>query len=144
MTELQKRQIAELQGKGYGYVKISKELGMNMDTVKSHCRRKRLWMEQAKAAEAALIKPQSGGKKHYCPQCGAEVEQTPGRKEKRFCSDFCRMKWWNRQNTLVKKKRMSEHACPNCGKIFEFYGRRSQRKYCSHECYIQSRYGKAE
>jgi len=66
--------------------------------------------------------------------------QTEGRKEKKFCSDRCRNKWWNSHLSEVKRKAMYEYTCPNCKKTFMAYGNRN-RKYCSHECYINDRFG---
>jgi endogenous inhibitor of DNA gyrase (YacG/DUF329 family) len=32
-----------------------------------------------------------------CEFCGQSVRQSEHRKRKRFCSDKCRMSWWNRR-----------------------------------------------
>jgi endogenous inhibitor of DNA gyrase (YacG/DUF329 family) len=68
------------------------------------------------------------------------VAQNSGRKEKKFCSDKCRMTWWNRHLDKVKRKAVYEYICPHCGKPFTVYGN-SHRKYCSHECYVADRFG---
>lgn len=41
------------------------------------------------------------GEVHHCLCCGKEVVQPGGRKEKKFCSDKCRNKWWN-SNLLIR------------------------------------------
>jgi len=68
--------------------------------------------------------------------CGVEVEQTAGRKRKKFCSDKCRMTWWSKN-----KKTGFVLWCQQCKKQFTAYPDR-KRKYCSHECYVKARFGK--
>ncbi|MCD8074180.1 MAG: hypothetical protein LUF27_03930 [Lachnospiraceae bacterium] len=77
---------------------------------------------------------------HKCLCCGVPVRQNPGRKEKKFCSDKCRNKWWNAHLDRVDRRAMREVICANCGKTFSVYGS-AARKYCCHECYIEHRFG---
>ncbi|WP_085022389.1 RNA polymerase subunit sigma-70 [Anaerovibrio sp. JC8] len=126
MTNLEKRQVMDLREKGYGYIRISNELGISVNTIKSFCRR-------------SLVSKTDD--KHYCRCCGKEVEQTKGRKEKKFCSDSCRMKWWNRNLDKVDRRTYQSKSCPNCGSEFTVYGTFSKKKYCSHSCYIKFRFG---
>ena len=77
---------------------------------------------------------------HFCPQCGAEVIQNPGRKEKKYCNNFCRLTWWNAHNERVRKKAIYHFECVYCKKPFTAYGNK-HRKYCSHICYIKDRFG---
>ena len=110
-----------LQGKSAGV--IADALGLSVNTVKSYLRRH----------------PDMGCT-HFCPQCGKPVMQTEGRKEKKFCSDKCRNKWWNAHLDQVDRRAIREVICANCGRTFSVYGR-TERKYCSHACYIQHRFG---
>lgn len=64
-------------------------------------------------------------------------------KEKIFCSDSCRMKWWNSHQELVDRKAEYDFVRRNCGRLFTAYGNK-ERKYCSHRCYIEHRYSKKE
>ena len=64
--------------------------------------------------------------------CGKEVVQPGGRKEKKFCSDKCRNKWWNSNLDKVNRKANYEFICPHCKKPFSAYGNKN-RKYCSHQ-----------
>lgn len=41
---------------------------------------------------------------HVCKFCGKEVHQNPGRKEKKFCDDKCRMAYWNSHQDKVERK----------------------------------------
>ena len=53
----------------------------------------------------------------FCHQCGIPIQQTVGRKQKQYCSDKCRMTWWNAhpkcqfsENGLIK----ASSAKKNC------------------------------
>lgn len=50
------------------------------------------------------------------------MQQPPKRKLKKFCSDKCRMKWWNTHQYLIKKEANYNIVCRNCGKQFVSYG----------------------
>lgn len=133
MTDNEKAAIAEHRRKGCGYKKISHLTGVCESTVKTFCRRNGL---AGIAAESES--PRTA--EQPCKYCGKAVVQYPGRKEKKFCSDACRNKWWNSHLGLVKRKAMYEFVCPRCKKTFYAYGNKN-RKYCSHECYIEDRFG---
>jgi len=125
MTAEQKQQIAVLREQGNGYKKTAQILGISENTVKSIYQR-------CKAAESAA--------EDTCLCCGKALTQTPGCKKKKFCSDSCRMKWWNGHLDRVKRKANYDFICPNCHKPFTAYGN-ANRKYCCHECYIEDRFG---
>ena len=133
MTNEQRAAIKEYRNNGYGYKKISRLTGICESTVKTFCRRNGLG--------GNTQEPTSETEK-TCINCGKPIVQYPGRKEKKFCSDSCRNRWWNSHLNLVKRKAMYEFVCPTCGKTFSAYGNRN-RKYCSHECYIEDRFGGA-
>lgn len=122
MNDIQKAQIEKLRRDGLGYMKIAKEMGLSPNTLKSYLRRHPL------------------GEEHTCLNCGRPVKQNKGRKEKKFCSDECRMAWWNAHRELVKRKNAHEMECGHCHKMFTVYGN-SRRKYCSFECYLAERFG---
>lgn len=118
MTEIQKKEILSMRIKGMGYGEIAKGLELSINTVKSFCHR-------------------NEGK---CEQCGMPVQQLTGRKHKRFCSDSCRIRWWNAHKDLVNRRRFYEVRCSYCQRDFYVYGK-NKRKYCSHQCYINERFG---
>ena len=135
MTKNEKEQVDRLRREGLGYKKIAQIIGVSDNSVKTYCRRKgkdEVFQE--------IVAPMPGTVHRECLCCGKEVLQTAGRKEKKFCSDRCRMKWWNSHLDLVKRKAMYEFTCPCCGKQFTAYGN-ANRKYCSHACYIEDRFG---
>jgi endogenous inhibitor of DNA gyrase (YacG/DUF329 family) len=110
--------IRELQMQGHGYKKIAKILGISENTVKSYCRRHPV--------------------ENSCLQCGRALSHTQGKKRKKFCSDKCRLTWWNSHKEFVKKKTFYTLTCQHCGQLFESYGN-SKRKFCSRACFNDSR-----
>ncbi len=123
MTDLETRQIEDLRKQGNGYKKIAQLTGLSINTVKSFCRR----IGTSDSSQ--------------CMQCGKEIIQVRGRKEKKFCCDACRMKWWNSHQDQVRRKAVYEFTCQACGTIFTAYGN-AHRKYCCRACYLKGRYGK--
>ena len=80
MSKHKQRKLELLRLDGYGPLRISKELGLSVNTVKSYIRRHPFPVNAV-----------------YCIQCGSVVKQTPGRKQKKFCSNKCRSQYWNYQ-----------------------------------------------
>ena len=136
MTKDEKSRVAELRRAGSGYKRIAQELGLSESTVKTFCHRNGL---NSLSDEKQEVNSRDVTEKP-CLCCGKMVVQYPGRKEKKYCSDDCRTKWWNSHIGEVKRKAMHDYTCPTCGRTFSAYGNR-HRKYCSHECYITDRFG---
>ncbi|MGO5139529.1 RNA polymerase subunit sigma-70 [Streptococcus alactolyticus] len=123
-----KAEIIRLRKNGLSYKDISICLNMSINTIKSVCRRLK------------VEKQSIDTNRSVCLLCKASLTQINGKKEKKYCSDICRMKWWNAHLEKVNKKSFSEHICLNCHKPFQSYAN-TKRKYCSHACYIVSRFG---
>ena len=68
-----------------------------------------------------------------CPQCGKPITQRTGHKKK-FCSDRCRMDYWNSHQDQVLRKAYYTLVCKNCGQTFRCYGN-AHRKFCCRSCY---------
>lgn len=115
--------IDSLRREGLGYKRIAAIMGLSQDTVKSYCKRHSLT---------------EVGSEVRCKQCNALVEQTPHRKKKQFCSDKCRMAWWNAHPEMIKRKTAHTLVCLYCCKPFMSYGN-TERKYCSRSCYASIR-----
>ncbi len=130
MKGLQKEQIALLRAGGESYNRIADTLGLSINTVKSYCRRNNL------GGVASIVYESGDGR--FCCQCRVTLRQTTGKKQKRFCSDKCRMTWWNAHPEDVNHKTVRVFTCQTCGQNFETYGKR-KRKYCSHSCYGRSK-----
>ena len=116
MTDEDMGRISSLKQQGKSAVAIAEMLHLPANTVKSYLRRH-------PGTEDA----------HTCPQCGRVVIQNKGRKEKRFCSDRCRMEWWRSHQSEMDKKAYYTLVCQQCGKEFVSYGNQG-RKFCSREC----------
>lgn len=129
MTNEQKMLLISLRKDGLGYKRIADRIGISENTVKSFCRR-----------NAGVVIIQESKEDSCCKCCGKLIEQNPKRKEKKFCSDACRMKWWNSHLDQVERKAIYEYTCPACGRKFSVYGD-AKRKYCSHKCYVAHRFG---
>ena len=131
MNDQQKEEIIKLRRLNYGYKTIANKLGLPADTVKSHCKRHNI-MKGIPSSDSAC-------QGHFCLQCGKPILQDPKRKEKKYCSDACRNKWWNSHTDLIKQKSGRTVVCAKCGKEF-YVNMQSNRKYCSHACYIDDRF----
>lgn len=70
--------ITQMRLDGKKATEIADTLGLSVNTVKSHIRRH---------PDTPNTVP--------CLCCGKEVLQTKGRKMKKYCSDRCRITWWN-------------------------------------------------
>jgi hypothetical protein len=122
MTAEQKQIITVLRSQGLGYRSIANATGINIDTIKGHLRRH----------------PVEKMVENICPVCGEELVQTPKKRAKKFCSDKCRMAWWNAHPGVVQRKAFYRSVCAQCGQPFDSYGN-NHRKYCSRACYHNSR-----
>jgi len=131
MNLKQKESILHLRGEGFSYSKISEMLRISENTVKSFCRRNSI-------VSPATVMNQEQMAEYGCHQCGAPLTQTPGAKQKRFCSDKCRMAWWNAHPEAVNHKIVQQVTCKFCGQVFTSHGSRV-RKYCSRSCYAQAK-----
>jgi len=127
MTHGERGLIVQLRVNGLGYKRIAAELGLSLNTVQSYCRRHPTEM---KAPERL---PEIG-----CLCCGAKLHYTPGAKKRKFCSDRCRLTWWNAHPETSAKRKVRVVSCIYCGMPFEVAGEQT-RMYCSRICYARAR-----
>lgn len=80
MRKRDKARIEDMRIDGFTPTQIARELGISVNTIRSHIRRH----------------PDIPGIL-FCKGCGKAVRQNPGRKAKLFCSDRCRSLYWNHQ-----------------------------------------------
>lgn len=85
MTDLQKEKITELRKNGESISSIAEKMNLSVNSVKSFCRRKD-------------VAPMKDG----CKRCGQPLINTPGHRQKTFCSAACRQKYWRENSNLVK------------------------------------------
>lgn len=121
MTQNEQERICFYRRKGVGYKRISALMKLPVDTVKAYCRR-----------HPEMDDPD------ICLCCGVPLLHTPHKKRKLFCSDACRMRWWNRHPDAVERKAYYTLICVFCGTPFMSYGN-AHRKYCSRRCYAAAR-----
>lgn len=133
MTDQQKKQITGMRLRGASHAVIADALGLSRNTVKSFCLRNL----HPQPLEVQAFPVSSG----VCAQCGKGFTLYPGHRQRHFCSDQCRMVWWNAHRDLLNSTSLVEHTCASCGKHFMGY-ERQQRKFCSHARYIAHRYKK--
>ena len=113
MTEQQKEQIRELRESGVSYSNISKETGLSVGSIKM------------------FVYRESSSKRKFCKRCGAPLKMVKGKKEKVFCSTYCRVHYYLHSKKPIYK------ICPCCGK--EFYNLYNPKQiYCSRECFLLS------
>ena len=136
MTSEEKSRLSEMRKAGRSYTEIADALGISKNTVKTFCRRNGLTPEVESKPVEVTPTPTTD---RLCPHCGKPVIQPQGQKEKKFCSDTCRNRWWNSHMDPVNRKAIYSYTCPTCGTTFTAYGN-SHRKYCCHECYIADRF----
>lgn len=135
MTEAQKQHISELRNHGLGYTTIASRLGLTKDCVRSYCRTHGL------TGKRSSTHIQQDLDENFCRTCGRLLEHTAGKRRKKFCSNRCRMDWWNTHSDQVNRKAYYQFICDACGASFSAYGN-AKRRYCSHECYIKARFNK--
>ena len=133
VTQQQKEQISKLRANGASFGKIASALGISINTIKSYCKRNPISSEVVPAPKAVIHADR-------CPQCNAILEQSPGHRQKRFCSAKCRTAWWKAHPEQMERKKLFQVECRHCGTVFLQYGSRP-RKYCSRDCYLAHRYG---
>ena len=124
MNQAQKEMITKMRGDGASYKRIAISLSISENTVQSFCRRNGLGGSIAVGVIEGI----------HCRNCGARLVHTKGAKRRKFCSDVCRMAWWNAHPELVQRKTVRTFSCEQCGIQFQSYGNRI-RKHCSRTCY---------
>ena len=137
MTDQQSTQITNMRESGLGYSTIANQIGLPKECVKSYCRTHGLTGRRS----SSHVDKEAGS--NTCRTCGRYLQHAPGKRKKQYCSDACRMDWWNAHQDKVKRKAYYSFTCAECGKTFSSYGN-AKRVYCSHSCYITARFSKGE
>ncbi len=138
MTDTQKEHINRMRADGLGYLKIARILSLSVNTVKTYCRRNNLCGELEKHDSASVV---DYSVSVHCRNCGIPIDQPSGKKQRKFCSDICRVSWWNSHPEKVNRRANYLKVCAYCCKLFTSYGN-INRIYCCHACYIGSRFRK--
>ena len=137
LTAAQQALIDEYRKQGIGYRTIATEIGVSRDAVRYYCKKVKL--------DGDLSQPQAYVKVLQCQQCGKLLSHNRDGRQRIFCSDQCRYRWWNTTGRTLPRPSgcCDEIKCACCGKTFQAYSNR-KRRYCSHECYIRDRFWRKE
>ena len=127
MTKEQKALVVKLRIQGMTFAAIAEKLDLSVNSIKSFYRR------NGNTSNASNDENQL-----CCKECGKPIAQPFGTREKKFCSDKCRMLWWNTHRSEVKLRSAERCKCSCCGKVFQAY---AHRKFCSRDCYFKMRFG---
>lgn len=133
MTDTEKATIQQMRTGGSSILQISLITGLSENTIKSYCRRNTI---RPVSDESVPILGTAG----VCKFCGKQIEQKPHSKKRQFCSDSCRMHWWNTHPEQLDKRAVHQTQCAGCKKSFDAYSTKP-RKYCSQDCYFTHRFG---
>lgn len=118
MTNSEKMKIETLARAKMPASQIAEQLGLSKNTVKSYLQRR-------KNADV-------------CLDCGVVLKQIEHHKKKKFCSDKCRMHYWNTHPQEMSHKNAVTIQCEHCGKdVFSY--RRKPRRFCSRACAVLGR-----
>ncbi len=136
MTDLQKQQITEMRENGSTYADIAAALSLPIGTIKSYFSRN----PSSKALAPDIPHDMQEISSGCCKRCGQLLVNTPGHRQKTFCSSECQRLYWREHPELMNHTAIIQKRCSSCGKVFSDYAGH-KRKYCSHACYITHRYG---
>lgn len=115
MTNDEKKKILKLRDDGFGYKAIAAQTSINVSTIRKFLKTKGKLVDVYK-----------------CEYCGLPFSN-PLNRHKRFCSDSCRVSWWNNHKKESMHKKKVPYFCKECGKLFFDYEFKD-RKYCSRRC----------
>lgn len=122
---LDKNRILELRDLGLTTKEIADELKLSVNTVKSIIRRTN--------NDEPIVVEVPKHKEGTCLYCGSELNIGDSHREKKFCSDKCRMAYWNDHRSELKSTTLIDFTCKHCGKTFKAQ-RTSKRIYCGKVC----------
>ena len=114
--------IIALHNSGLSYSKISEQLNVPVNTIKS------IFYN---------VKQQEKPKGKTCPNCGKAILNA--RANRIYCCNKCRYSYHN-QHPHFRSKFSAVTECPVCRKSFRYH-LSQHRKYCSRECSLIARFG---
>jgi len=126
MNGFQKDQIMKLRANGESYSSIASKVDISINTIKAFCRRSNNGEEQNNSSSNVEL----------CRQCYNPLTNIENKKKKTFCSNKCRMSWWNNSQNSKNRKSNRQFTCQACEQTFIGTGKR-MRKFCSRVCYFK-------
>lgn len=131
MTKAEKNTILMMRKQSKSYKYIADVTGISINTVKLFV------LRNLKTQDGAEIEQDDSCR--HCKQCGILLPHTKHCKTKFFCSDRCRIIWWNAHRNLAERASAHQQICAVCGSVFYTY----HGQYCSRACYGKARSQKA-
>lgn len=116
MTTREAILIEKCRQEGMGAKRIASEVGVSLNTIKSYLRRHPMGV--------------------VCRHCGKGITQPVKAREKKFCSDKCRLAWWHEHQRELNRS-TTEKLCAFCGMSFTTH--KKDQRFCSRTCYSASR-----
>ena len=108
MTNHQKNEIERMRRQGSTPAAIAEAMHLPLATIRSYIYRHPLKEQET-----------------VCPNCGASIlAENRGKKKRRFCSDSCRMAWWNNNQDQINRQAYYPLKCHHCGKDFMSYAKK--------------------
>ena len=100
MTDEDRKQIIQLRKQGLGYKAIARALDLTRDSVRGFCKRNNL---DGHADIVKLNIQVMKEKEILCLNCGKPFKTKKQGRPRKYCSDFCRRSWWNKNKDEIKK-----------------------------------------
>lgn len=122
MNEEEKLLVEELRASGKSYREIAEITGIKQSTISSYLLR----TKKNIITDTATI---------YCKECGVAIAPGKVKRNRTFCSSYCRSKWWAQRKHLIKRGPDFHRSCKYCGSSF-ITDNRKNGIYCSRECHF--------
>lgn len=119
MTNETRIAIEKLRAAGKSFSEISKITGVPIGTVNS------FFYRHTKVVD-------------FCKNCGQKIRQTKGHRQKMFCDEVCKRRWYKKHAEERKLTAWHIFKCECCGTVFTSYGNHN-RRFCCRDCYNKGR-----
>ncbi len=126
MTNDQEKELIRLHEAGRSSQEIAVITGIKAATVRSFFSRKKKRKCTDENSNQSLL----------CECCHKVMPEQQYKRNRRFCSDLCRSRWWNSHRDKLKNAQAHYLQCGTCGVSFFSY---TPAKYCSRACSFISR-----
>ena len=124
MTKSEKETVLSLRQQQYSFSAIAQATGLPIGTIKSFLSRCHGKKEPPVTAPCVTVEHS------HCRECGSPLKQVEHRKARSFCSDQCRVAYWNKHRDLSDRASAHQQTCGICGRVFYTY----HGQYCSRAC----------
>ncbi len=126
MTNYQEKELIRLHEEGKSSKEIAAMMGIKPATVRSFFSRKK----------HRMYPDEDSSNRSLCECCHKPMPEQRYKRQRRFCSDLCRSRWWNAHRDKLNNADSHYITCGTCGVSFFSY---TPAKYCSRACYFTAR-----